>query len=218
MGDMWVMALRLCLAAFLGGIVGYEREIHEHPAGLRTHILVSMGAALITMISLSFGVHGNDPARIAAQIVSGIGFLGAGTIIRQGNVVRGLTTAASLWTVSGIGMAVAIGGKFVFLATVATGIVFLTLTLLRGIEPQHKEKKTRILDIEIPNEPSDILSGLLQKLSEMGIIVDSMSRLNYTEEGRSSYRLRLIFPDGIKLETVSLMLNDMLGGGEYEWG
>src|SRR5688500_15602544 len=86
----------LLLAALCGALIGFERERQDRPAGLRTHILVCMGSALITLVSRDLAGARYDPGRIAAQIVSGIGFLGAGTILRQGNAVRGLTTAASL--------------------------------------------------------------------------------------------------------------------------
>src|ERR671938_376687 len=112
------VVLRVVLAAVLGGAVGVEREIREREAGLRTHLLVSVGAALFTLASAygfrEFLTNGGsvvraDPTRIAAQIVSGIGFLGAGAIIRQGLAVRGLTTAATLWLVAAIGMAAGAG-------------------------------------------------------------------------------------------------------------
>ena len=95
----------------LGGLIGWERERHARPAGLRTHILVCVGAALITEISHSFGPNGD---RIAAQVVTGVGFLGAGTIIREGTggLVHGLTTAASLWAIAGVGIAVGYGGLY----------------------------------------------------------------------------------------------------------
>src|SRR5690348_13480184 len=100
------MLLRLGTATLMGGLVGVEREQRDRPAGLRTHLLVCLGSTLITIVSIEMGGTHYDPARIAAQIVSGIGFLGAGTIFRSGSVVRGLTTAAGLWVVSGIGMAI----------------------------------------------------------------------------------------------------------------
>jgi putative Mg2+ transporter-C (MgtC) family protein len=113
-GALW----RLALAAALGGAIGLERELDEKAAGLRTHMLVSVGAALFTLVS-AYGFHDfladggavvrADPSRIAAQIVTGIGFLGAGVIFRQGFTVRGLTTAASLWLVAAIGMAAGAG-------------------------------------------------------------------------------------------------------------
>src|ERR671931_1088967 len=110
--------LRLALAAALGAAIGIERELRDREAGLRTHLLVSLGSALFTIVS-AYGFHAflasganvvrADPTRIAAQIVTGIGFLGAGAIIRQGLSVRGLTTAATLWVVAAIGMASAAG-------------------------------------------------------------------------------------------------------------
>src|SRR5256885_10105974 len=107
------LAVRMFVAAVLGAAIGLEREIHEHPAGMRTHLLVALGSAIFTVLSI-FGFEGVgrgnvaasvDPTRIAAQIVSGIGFLGAGAILKYGTSIRGLTTAASLWTAAAIGMA-----------------------------------------------------------------------------------------------------------------
>jgi putative Mg2+ transporter-C (MgtC) family protein len=131
--------LRLFVAALLGGAVGLERELRERQAGLRTHLVVSVGSALFTLVSAygfsdfatSGGVSRTDPTRIAAQIVSGIGFLGAGAIIRQGLSVRGLTTAATLWLVAGIGMAS--GAGFYSGALIATAGAILTLGPLRGV-------------------------------------------------------------------------------------
>ncbi|MEW6227795.1 MAG: MgtC/SapB family protein, partial [Bacillota bacterium] len=105
---------RLVLAMMFGGFIGLERESHKRPAGFRTHILVCVGSALVMMISQYAFVNfarttEYDPGRIAAQVVSGIGFLGAGTILREGPTIKGLTTAASLWVVAGIGLAVGTG-------------------------------------------------------------------------------------------------------------
>lgn len=115
--------LRLLLAAVLGALVGLERELHEHPAGMRTHLLVSVGAASFTILSIdAFGAPGADPGRIAAQIVSGIGFLGAGAILKEGATIRGLTTAASLWAVASVGMAAG-AGAWAVAVTVAVLVV-----------------------------------------------------------------------------------------------
>ncbi len=120
-------AARLGLAFLLGGVIGLERETHGQAAGLRTHMVVTIGAALITLISLKVSLMGSgvpaDPGRIAAQIVSGIGFLGAGAIIRYGMTIRGLTTAACLWTSAGIGMACGIGFWFGAVATSALTVI-----------------------------------------------------------------------------------------------
>src|SRR5690348_4234522 len=114
----WDALLRLTIACALGAAIGFEREIRDREAGIRTHLLVSLGSALFTIVS-AYGYHAflssgdnivrTDPTRIAAQIVTGIGFLGAGAIIREGLSVRGLTTAATLWVVAAIGMACGAG-------------------------------------------------------------------------------------------------------------
>ena len=130
--------VRVAVAAALGGAVGLERELREREAGFRTHMLVSVGSALFTLVS-AYGFHeflvggGNviraDPTRIAAQIVTGIGFLGAGAIIRQGFSVRGLTTAATLWVVAAIGMAS--GAGYYSAAVITTALVLISLWPLR---------------------------------------------------------------------------------------
>ena len=122
------LALRLAAALGLGAIVGLERELRRQPAGFRTHALVSLGAAIFTVVSAyAFSGIGSDPTRIAAQIVSGLGFIGAGTIIQSRGGVRGLTTAASLWAVAGIGMASGAGLYGVALSGTALMLVVLWL-------------------------------------------------------------------------------------------
>ena len=127
------MVLRLLLAAVLGAGIGYQRERAGKPAGLRTHLLVCLGAALFTLASIyGFGL-GADPARVAAGVVAGIGFIGAGTIFRHGDagLVVGLTTAASLWLVAAVGMAAATG--LYLLSVIATAIAVAVLALPRGV-------------------------------------------------------------------------------------
>lgn len=132
-----VEVLRLISSAFLGGVIGLERQQRHKSAGLRTHILVSLGSCLVMIISYKIyaGVQGltnADPARLAAQVVSGIGFLGAGTIMKEGLTIKGLTTAASLWVVAGVGLAVGAG---YYIGAVATTILsFLALTYLPRFE------------------------------------------------------------------------------------
>jgi len=125
--------IRILIAAVLGGIIGLEREVREHTAGFRTHILVSVGAAAFTLASY-YGLEGTnfDPNRISAQVVTGIGFLGAGAIIRYGVSVRGLTTAASLWTVAAVGLLSAQG--YYSAALITTALVIVSLSVLRLIE------------------------------------------------------------------------------------
>jgi putative Mg2+ transporter-C (MgtC) family protein len=134
------IATRLVVAALLGAAIGFEREIHEHPAGMRTHLLVALGSALFTVVSI-FGFVGVlgagqgapvDPSRVAAQVVTGIGFLGAGAILKFGTTVRGLTTAASLWATAAVGMAV--GASDYVLAVVGSAIIVFSLWPLNWVE------------------------------------------------------------------------------------
>jgi len=122
---------KVILSALLGALIGYERERAAKPAGLRTHILLSMGATLFTILSYE-AFPGSDPARIAANIITGIGFIGAGVIIQQERKVVGVTTAASLWITTAIGMAVGTG--YYFLSIVASLISFIVLRL-KFLEP-----------------------------------------------------------------------------------
>jgi putative Mg2+ transporter-C (MgtC) family protein len=143
----WEALARLAIAAGLGAAVGFERELRDREAGIRTHLLVSLGSALFTIVS-AFGFHeflvagGNvvraDPTRIAAQIVTGIGFLGAGAIIREGLSVRGLTTAATLWVVAAIGMAS--GAGYYWPAVAATALTIFALWPLRWLAFKSLER------------------------------------------------------------------------------
>ena len=133
--EWWEIVLRLVLAVVLSGIIGFERELHGRPAGLRTHILVCVGAALVMLISIDgFGGSG-DPARLAAQVVSGIGFLGAGAILRDGGDIKGITTAATLWIVGMIGLAC---GNGYYIGAIVAKITPLTQIRSRIILSQTK--------------------------------------------------------------------------------
>jgi putative Mg2+ transporter-C (MgtC) family protein len=154
------LALRLTVGLVLGAIVGLERELHRQPAGFRTHSLVSLGAALFTVVS-AYGFSGPtvDPTRIAAQIVSGIGFIGAGTILQFRGRVRGLTTAASLWAVAAIGTAAG-AGLFV-VAAIATVLILVILFLLDRVE----DMTTRRLGLRPePGDEPDLPEGRSEDL------------------------------------------------------
>ena len=127
------LGFRLTAGLVLGAIIGFERELHRQPAGFRTHSLVSLGAAMFTIVSAyAFAGPMVDPTRIAAQIVSGIGFIGAGTILQYRGSVRGLTTAASLWAVAAIGTAA--GAGLLIMAVVGTILILVVLQLLDTVE------------------------------------------------------------------------------------
>ncbi|HEX5397347.1 MAG TPA: MgtC/SapB family protein [Candidatus Limnocylindria bacterium] len=133
------LAVRLTAGLVLGAIIGWERELHRQPAGFRTHSLVALGAALFAIIS-GYGFTGAnaDPTRIAAQIVSGIGFLGAGTILHYRGHIRGLTTAASLWAVAAVGTATGTG--LYVLAIVGTILILIILSLLDRVEKAARRR------------------------------------------------------------------------------
>jgi putative Mg2+ transporter-C (MgtC) family protein len=164
--------LRLALAAVLGGLIGIERELREREAGLRTHLLVSVGSALFTIVS-AYGFHEflasgqavvrADPTRIAAQIVTGIGFLGAGAIIRQGLSVRGLTTAATLWVVAAIGMAT--GAGYYSGAVITTALVLLSLWPLRIAAYQvmrrfRDEEGRLVVELHAGTNPGPVIAAV----------------------------------------------------------
>lgn len=163
--------LKLIVALLLGGAIGYEREHLSRPAGLRTHAIVCIGATLIQIVSIGFqsrnqGLGSYDPFRLGAQVISGIGFLGAGTIIKEGVSVKGLTTAASIWTVACIGLAVGSGlyGEAVFTA------IFLMIAL-KGLKQVENlllnNKKAILLEIVAQNteEKLEEISGVLEQIS-----------------------------------------------------
>jgi putative Mg2+ transporter-C (MgtC) family protein len=186
------LAVRLLIAAGLGAVVGAEREIHNHPAGIRTHMLVALGSGLFTVLSIHgfSGENGTgtpvDPTRIAAQIVSGIGFLGAGAILKDGVVIRGLTTAASLWATSAVGMAAGAGEHV--LALVSAVIILVSLwpinalaERLRGSNLPEVQLRLSLTRVEALGE---ISAALAASKIEIGAI--QTQRL-----GRESYRADL---------------------------
>lgn len=177
MGDYEIL-IKLLLTAFLSGLIGLERELHGRVAGLRTHILVSVGSALIMLTSIQiFNVYHNvaqvDPSRIAAQVVSGIGFLGAGTILRFRASVRGLTTAASLWTVAAIGLAVGVG--FYNAAILTTSVVLISLLIFSKFERLFIRKDWyKVLVIEAKGTISE-LKSVREILSEYKVEIKDLA-------------------------------------------
>ncbi|WP_422484382.1 MgtC/SapB family protein [Gudongella sp. DL1XJH-153] len=165
---------RLLISAVLGGVIGIEREASNRPAGFRTHILVSVGSTLIMLVSMYAIPQPADRARIAAQVVSGIGFLGAGTILRTGSTIRGLTTAASLWVCAGIGLA--IGSGYYFGGVVTAMIVLISLVVLSKVEKNVFRGANRMVTVKALDR-----SGLI---GDIGVIFGrhSISIRNITIE------------------------------------
>ena len=213
------IVIRLILSAVIGGVIGMEREANNRPAGLRTHTLVTLGAALIMVLSM-YGFEGlpggsGDPARLAAQVVSGIGFLGAGTILRTENKVSGLTTAASLWVCAGLGLAIGNGFYVGGIATAA--IVFFTLRSLGVIEKRFLKKKYRVLVIQFLERPG-IVGDVGQVLGKHNILIKDIRLLGddgmeddyedgftyvteayFTVKLPSSYNGKKFFPDLLEI-------------------
>lgn len=195
----WVIVSRLILASVLSGIIGFEREFHGRAAGFRTHILLCVGSTLIMLTSMHiFDVYQGkvpcDPARIAAGVVTGIGFLGAGTIMRSRASVRGLTTAASLWVVAGIGLAV---GSGLYLASLVTTIlVMITLMLFSRLEHAMIRKDWYKSIIIEAKEGIDQLKGIREILTEYRADITDF------EVKRSSDGLNMVLKLGLKLYTT----------------
>jgi putative Mg2+ transporter-C (MgtC) family protein len=208
--------LRVGLAAVLGGAIGAEREIREREAGLRTHMLVSVGSALFTLVS-AYAWHDFqfsqasgitfDPTRIAAQVVSGIGFLGAGAIIRQGLSVRGLTTAATLWVVAAIGMAA--GAGYYSAATITTILVIVSLWPLRVVAhrfmPRIRPEEGR-LAVEL--RPGASTVSIVEAVEQAGGDVRSLEFQHEGDRKRVDVHVRM--PEGREAAT----LVDALAGTE----
>ena len=194
----WVVVFRLVLSAILSGIVGFEREFHGRAAGFRTHILLCVGSTLIMLTSIHiFDVYSGrvpvDPARLAAGVVTGIGFMGAGTIMRYKASVRGLTTATSLWVVAGIGLAV--GSGLYFGAVITTLIAVIALMFFSRLEHVMIRKnwyKTVIIETK---EGVEQLKKIRETLSEYG------SEINDLEADRSKDGTNMILKFGLKLTT-----------------
>jgi len=174
--------IKLLLAAIAGGLVGLEREKHGRPAGLRTNLLVSVGACAMMIVSEAFYVKYGmlnvesavrfDPSRVAAQIVTGIGFLGAGVILKEGISIRGLTTAASLWVVAGLGMAFGMG--YFSLGAITTALVLVSLIFLKKLDPLMK--KDRFLTMTVVAEKRMDLYDELQGLCDQkGLYISDLS-------------------------------------------
>jgi putative Mg2+ transporter-C (MgtC) family protein len=136
------LMLRLLVAAGLGAAIGIERELHRKSAGLRTNILIALGAALFTTLSIEMAALSGSPDRIAAQVVTGIGFLGGGAILRSSRGVHGLTTAATIWVNAAVGMAV--GAGFIAVAALATVVTLFVLAVLRPVEVLFARRRVRV--------------------------------------------------------------------------
>jgi putative Mg2+ transporter-C (MgtC) family protein len=208
--------LRLALAGALGGLIGLERELREREAGLRTHLLVSVGAALFTIVG-AYGFSSfrlTDPTRVAAQIVTGIGFLGAGAIIRQGFSIRGLTTAATLWVVAAVGLAS--GAGYYSAALITTALVLLALWPLR-IGAYMVLKRFRVEDgrllVEMPigTRPGE----LIDEIEKAGARI---SGIEVTREGdRRRLEIDVVLPRPLAAPHLVARVADVPEVADVRW-
>ena len=203
----WEILLKLLLAMVFGGIIGLEREIGHRPAGFRTHTLVCMGSAVVMMTSefliTNYTSNPPDPARLGAQVISGIGFLGAGTILKDGSRVRGLTTAASLWVVACIGLAIGVG--FYWGALAATLFSYITLVVLKKFENLVPGLRDFEITLEIPNAPGQI-AQITNVLAQLNIRIRDI-KVDPGEEEETQAYFKLVFPPGMNKHILAAELS-----------
>lgn len=216
LGEQLDISVRLLVGSLLGAAIGLERELHAHPAGMRTHLLVSLGSAAFTVLSIFFfetpftpnGGLPTDPSRIAAQIVSGIGFLGAGAILKYGSSVRGLTTAASLWATAAVGMAAGAGAWVVAVAT--TVLIVLSLGPLNWLIARLRIRRQHVFRLRI-------LAGRLEALGEISRTLTAsrteLAGVSSQRLGKGRYEIELDLrpPPGTKVETIIAAVSSLPG-------
>ncbi len=211
--------LKIVVAIIFGGLVGLEREHHNQPAGLKTHIVLCVGATLITIVSLDLGremaaSRASDPTRIAANIVTGIGFLGGGAILRMGATVRGLTTAACIWTVTGVGLAV--GAGYYFPAAVTILVVLLTLHFLGQLEDVFFHRKEfKVMTLTARSSP-DLLGNVERVLSENLISIRNIEISRELAEPNVELRALVTVPEETSLNKISDEMFQIPGTVRFE--
>jgi len=220
--EWWELGLRLLGAAAFGGMIGFEREYNDQPAGFRTHILVTLGATLFT-IAGAYGaaafvgaeVVRFDPTRVAAQVVTGIGFLGAGAILRQGINIRGLTTAASIWVSASIGVAVALG--YWTAAGLTTAIALGSLLLLRPVERAViRLLRKGVFKAVIDVDPGARLGTINEVFDRLRVHVESM-KIGGAPEGRRQIVASLRMPEDLQPGDLVDALEEVEGVREVDW-
>jgi putative Mg2+ transporter-C (MgtC) family protein len=206
-------SLRLLAAAGLGGALGLERELNAQPAGFRTHLLVSLGAALFTVAGAD--IADADPARVAAQVVTGIGFLGAGAILREGGSVKGLTTAASLWVTAAAGLACGLG--LLAIGAVATAIALVALVVLKHFEhtlfPQRRGKL-----VELRLERERALQDVVGQAAEVLGSPVTVRRVAPGENGTTLLVLHAHVPRGAAVVDLATRLRELPGVTDVDIG
>src|SRR4051794_26431105 len=203
------IGIRLLLATILGGAIGFEREVHDHPAGIRTHLVVCLGSAMFTVVSVygfvsAPGAANVDPTRIAAQVVSGIGFLGAGAIIKYGTSIRGLTTAGSLWATAAIGMAAGAGMPLV--GAVGAGVVLFSLWPLNWIVDHLHAPPNETIRLRLRLHGLEPLSRVTSEFARMQVEIAEV-RSERTAKNRYAVELDIRPPAGTPADGLIAHIN-----------
>jgi putative Mg2+ transporter-C (MgtC) family protein len=200
------MIIRLCLGFVAGAIFGLERSSRRQVAGLRTHILIATGATLLMLLSIYilqqfYAQRGGDPGRIAAQVVSGMGFLGAGAIIKLGNNIRGLTTAASLWFVAALGLAIGAGMFLVAGSAVILGLI--TLILLHKVENRvFPSKRFKLLEIFYKDD-SENTKEVLDIVKGSGIDIQTIDVNHGSKDKGTKLKLLVTIPNNADIASIA---------------
>lgn len=207
--------LRVLVAAILGAMVGYERERQDQPAGLRTHMILVIGATLAMVLSVNLGYlfarpgTPADPARLAAQVISGIGFLGAGAILRYGFTVKGLTTATSLWTMAIVGMAV--GAGYYLIGVVTTALMLVVLTLLNVLEKRFvRTSVSRYISIDA-NFHKGLVKSIRQIVEKFSDSLTSFTIQKHVKDKRLRIQIVARISRDQTLEELIESLSDIEG-------
>ena len=196
------IGVRVFLAILLGFVLGIERELYKRPAGLRTHILVCMASCLIMLVSM-YGFDSGDPGRVAAQVVSGVGFLGAGAIMREdkGNGIKGITTAATIWMSAMIGLSC--GNGFYFGAVLVTICALIILTILRNFETKiaaskkYKSKVFLVVGLE-----DGVLNGIRERLQRCNLLIDDLESQVVTVNKEQAMKVMITFERDSSLDSL----------------
>ncbi len=189
--------IRLVLAAILGGVIGIEREIRDKPAGLRTNILICVGSTLFMSLSTRVAqLLGGDPTRIAAQIISGIGFLGAGAVLHSHGFVLGLTTAATIWVVAGVGMA--LGSGMYWVAVFATAMSLVTLYFLSFVEDRIQGRRAYSYSLVV-SDLNQALASINRVLQESSVSAASFNFKKRADNYRVWFKLVIPREKNIKI-------------------
>ncbi|NEM98472.1 MgtC/SapB family protein [Pontibacter burrus] len=215
------VVIRVLLSAVLGGLLGWEREKRRQQAGLRTHIVIAVGACLLMLISVyipqTFSEYRNvDPARLAAQVVSGIGFLGAGAIFRLGGNTHGLTTAATIWAVAAVGLAVGVG--MYAPAAVVTIVLLFVLAVLDKVGKRYLNTGT-LKTLKITYESSKIeTSKILGILENHDIITNNINIVQSKNRQHTTIKLYVYVPKALHVKQLYKELNDLKNVGRISLG